>query len=65
MRYRDEVFSDVTLTSDIPYGAGSAVDQDGHTDLLLGRAAAVEVFPVVTRWLTARSEAIAGTCDGK
>ena len=34
MRYRDEVFSNVTLTSDIPYGAGSAVDQDGHTDLL-------------------------------
>ena len=34
MRYRDEVFSDFTLTSDIPYGAGSAVDQDGNTDIL-------------------------------
>jgi acetyl esterase/lipase len=34
MRYRDEVFSDFTLTSDIPYGAGSAVDQDGNTDVL-------------------------------
>ena len=25
MRYRDAVFSDVTLTSDIPYGAGTSV----------------------------------------
>lgn len=36
LRYRDEVFSGVTLTSDIPYGAGSAVDGDGNTDLLTG-----------------------------
>jgi acetyl esterase/lipase len=34
LRYRDEVFSDVTLTSDVPYGPGSAVDQDGNTDQL-------------------------------
>lgn len=34
MRYRDAVFTDVTLTSDIPYGSGSAIDQDGQTDVL-------------------------------
>lgn len=34
MRYRDEIFTDVTETFDIPYGPGSAVDQDGNTDVL-------------------------------
>lgn len=34
MRYRDQIFTDVTLTSDIPYGPGSAVDQNGNTDVL-------------------------------
>ena len=36
-------------------GAGFSTDY-GHTDLLVGRAAAAEVFPVVTSWLAARCE---------
>lgn len=35
--------------------AGHSADY-GHTDLLIGRNAATEVFPVVSAWLEARSE---------
>jgi hypothetical protein len=35
--------------------AGHSADY-GHTDLLVGRNAATEVFPVVSAWLQARSD---------
>jgi homoserine acetyltransferase len=35
-------------------GAGHSADY-GHTDLLVGRHAPAEVFPVVSAWLVARS----------
>jgi hypothetical protein len=41
------------------YARGDSVDY-GHVDLVLGRAAPREVFPVVARWLAEQSGAATG-----